>query len=1103
MNRVSTLACMRRLTGGDIGRGFLRARSFCARCPKTQVRIALSMLLLALAARAEAAPIQINGRFLYQDRQWNGDGYTGTSQDLPIRHADIEIVNALNQGVVGTGRTAADGTYAVTINLFATANLYVRCSSSTMRHPDYHIWVVNNFVRANGTSDITNSVIHSIVTNSQPVNPGQPASGAFGEYVIADPTGHGIAQAFNILDTAIDGFDYLATNDALGRYPTASEFVVYGWNGQSGSVGSNYQWQGIFLTARPSDTDGWSDTVILHETGHWVADLFGDDDNPGGTHILGDSFQDPRLSYGEGYATFFAAEVREFRSGRLNENGDPIDDGVSIYADLAIPPPLPDPGGLEFAYDFETGLYTSGVPIAQIGSANETAVTAVLWDIVDGTSTPDGAEGSDDDPIDDTGALSWDVTENYMPAHGLVDWLTVEDFHDGWFDRHGSSFLRAAMDSIFVGLLDMPFSKDPYEPNDDVGDAPLAEPLTYSTRPGGKVVINEIDLGPDDRIELYNAGETPVDLTNWRIRTDRNGFPPGDYFFPPFVLYPGAQVAVHAGGSSADDGPVHLFEEFFLVFWLNGDDGACTLLNASGTAIDFLRWDNVNGSDPSTRPVPSGLHWTGTLFSAPERSMLGRDKDGTDTDDASDFVLRGESFGGPNFEVLPRHHTYPVADRDLVRLELSQGELLTASAFAPHSAGEPVIELLDVTGSSSGQIRSTYGITALAELQFIAPHDTTLFVRVTNDGLYNRYSPIDFSVYRRPSAEVLRAPVSLVALPENAADVADAVLLRWLNGGAYDSIRVERDGDLLAILQGSDTELDAVADRGLHQYSVRGYLGGAASDPTYARAFSGIVSCHLEEDFESGTDGLILADTWATTADQASEGSFSLTDSPAGNYLNERNSPAELIAPAKLLAFPTLEFDHICITEAGYDFGYLEISTDFGSSWIELARYDMGSYPQWNDGSADPNDWVHETVDLAEYLGQKVRIRFRLFSDEFLAFDGWYIDDIRLSDTACEEVTGSPDSMSGDGLSLVWGPNPFRDRMRLELTGWAGREVDVSIFDPAGRLVRRVFIGKVAPPAAVTWDGKDSAGHSVSAGVFWLRVSDGESSRSARVVRIR
>ena len=99
---------------------------------------------------------------------------------------------------------------------------------------------------------------------------------------------------------------------------------------------------------------------------------------------------------------------------------------------------------LEFGYDFETGIYTNGNPIGQVGTANETNVTSAMWDMVDGASTPDETPGVDDEPMDETGSLSWDVVENYMTTVGQpANPITVEDFYQGWFIRHGASFMQA------------------------------------------------------------------------------------------------------------------------------------------------------------------------------------------------------------------------------------------------------------------------------------------------------------------------------------------------------------------------------------------------------------------------------------------------------------------------------------------------------------------------------------------------------------------------------------------------------------------------------------------------------------------------------------
>ncbi|MEZ4650008.1 MAG: lamin tail domain-containing protein [Candidatus Eisenbacteria bacterium] len=900
-----------------------------------------------LAGPASATPVQISGRFLYQDRLADGGGYTGLTQDLSIRHADVEVVSNSGGNVLAAGSTDSDGTFALTVDLVGPTDLYVRCLSATENHPDYHILVVDRFVRVNGWLNLSQSVIHSIVTDPQQVDPLVPSSGEFGAFLSVDESGSDVTQVFNILDNAIDAWDYLATPEVLGAYPTPEQFVVFGWNYVSGSTGSNYGSQGIFITSRPTDTDGWSDTVILHEIGHWATDMFAADDNPGGVHVIGDNEQDPRLSYGEGYPTFFSGQVREFRAPRLGELGQPVDDGVSIYMDLGIPPTLPNPGGLEFSYDFETGDYANGIPIGQLGTTCETNVTSVLWDLVDGPTTPDASIGADDDALDGDGTLVWDVLRNYMPERDPVDWITIEDFHDGWFVRHGQDFERAALDQIFVDYGQMPLMVDEHEPDDDTNQANAIVPLLHLTSPGGTVVINEIGVDPD-RVELYNAGETPVVMTGWRLETRRNGLPASAFTFPEFTLYSGAFVTVHAGGDAEDNGPTRLYDPNFLVFWVPEDDGACTITTEAHVAVDFVRWDNLNGTDPSTAPIPSGLSWSGSLPAAEAGMSLGRDKDGTDTDVATDFTPRGLSFGAPNFDQLRFHTIYPMGDVDLLSVDLEAGQLLTVQAVAPHSAGEPVIELLNAAGVPAGEAYHTYGLDDLAQLDLLAPNDTTLFVRVSNRATFTQYSPIDLAVFRRPSAQILGAPSAFVITPDGTSDLADDVSLQWLNGGAYDEVELWRDGALLTTLAGDDRTFSEALPRGLYEYSVRGLLAGAPTDFATAKVFAGIVSCHTEDGFENGASGVLLESPWTITSELASEGTMSLTESPGGNYLNNQDAYAELIEPVELVAYTTLEFDHICATEPGFDFGFVEISTNYGSSWQTLAQYD-GTIIGWAD----------------------------------------------------------------------------------------------------------------------------------------------------------
>ena len=64
--------------------------------------------------------------------------------------------------------------------------------------------------------------------------------------------------------------------------------------------------------------------------------------------------------------------------------------------------------------------------------------------------------------------------------------------------------------------------------------------------------------------------------------------------------------------------------------------------------------------------------------------------------------------------------------------------------------------------------------------------------------------------------------------------------------------------------------------------------------------------------------------------------------------------------------------------------------------------------------------------------------------------------------------------------------------------------VEVSVFDAAGRLVRTLEPTLLPPGVTeIVWDGRDEGGHSVSAGVYFLRWrnDDGAGARPIVVVK--
>ncbi|NNF06979.1 MAG: T9SS type A sorting domain-containing protein, partial [Candidatus Eisenbacteria bacterium] len=348
---------------------------------------------------------------------------------------------------------------------------------------------------------------------------------------------------------------------------------------------------------------------------------------------------------------------------------------------------------------------------------------------------------------------------------------------------------------------------------------------------------------------------------------------------------------------------------------------------------------------------------------------------------------------------------------------------------------------------------------------------------------------------------ILAAPVALVADPENLVDVSDQVDITWFNGAAYDNVELLRDGFLIATLGGSATSYTDNVNRGLYTYEVRGVLGGSTTSTASGRAFAGTINCNTEEEFESGTANLVLEGSWGLTSSIASVGTFSGHDSPSGDYANNLNISLEVVEPADLLSAATLTFDHICITEATFDFGYVEISTDFGSNWATLASYDMDDHAGWNDGTANPGDWISESLDISSYIGEVVRIRFRLETDAFVTEDGWYVDNIALSDSTCNATSSVP----GDGLvptMLRAAPNPFSGPLMLTLNLPEVTTGDIQVFNAAGRLVRTLHTGELLPGTSFVWDGANDNGRSTASGLYFIRAATKEGSLVRRVVKV-
>jgi hypothetical protein len=88
--------------------------------------------------------------------------------------------------------------------------------------------------------------------------------------------------------------------------------------------------------------------------------------------------------------------------------------------------------------------------------------------------------------------------------------------------------------------------------------------------------------------------------------------------------------------------------------------------------------------------------------------------------------------------------------------------------------------------------------------------------------------------------------------------------------------------------------------------------------------------------------------------------------------------------------------------EKGYDYVYLAASTD-GENW-EILNTPSGtdrdtsgnSYGWGYTGSTRGSEWIQETVDLSQFAGQNVQIRFEYITDAVYHGEGMLLDDVEI-----------------------------------------------------------------------------------------------------------
>ncbi|MFC1554744.1 lamin tail domain-containing protein, partial [candidate division KSB1 bacterium] len=160
------------------------------------------------------------------------------------------------------------------------------------------------------------------------------------------------------------------------------------------------------------------------------------------------------------------------------------------------------------------------------------------------------------------------------------------------------------------------------------------------------IVINEIDLGVPDAVEIYNAGLESVNLSGWKIKTGDN-LRILNFNLPSLVISPGEYILFVE--SSAFSGYVSSYdlgtsaEGRENINWSRSTAGAVEIIDPSNNISDHIEWENY---EPM---ITSETNWSGgTVYLPHSGSTLGRDINSTDTNSALDIIPLIGTLGSIN-----------------------------------------------------------------------------------------------------------------------------------------------------------------------------------------------------------------------------------------------------------------------------------------------------------------------------------------------------------------------------------------------------------------------------------------------------------------------
>jgi len=178
------------------------------------------------------------------------------------------------------------------------------------------------------------------------------------------------------------------------------------------------------------------------------------------------------------------------------------------------------------------------------------------------------------------------------------------------------------------------------------------------------------------------------------------------------------------------------------------------------------------------------------------------------------------------------------------------------------------------------------------------------------------------------------------------------------------------------------------------------------------------------DDFDDGElDGWVIGGkknklTWDLTDTQSFSASYSLTESPSGDYMNRAKTWIKgPVIDLSQHSGGKLTFQLKGTSQAVRDELFVEVSTD-DVNWSSMVVGVSGVGYFVGISGTFLTDWSQATVDLEPYDGfPSLYFRFNFTSDRSITADGWYIDDVAV--TAASSIYDGTEYQVKSGTSMA------------------------------------------------------------------------------------